>query len=128
MKIVFLTGSGDIPKCTEAMKFGAIDFLEKPFAYPKLLAAIKNALSHEEKMLKKELSAGDAKGRYQSLTRREKEVFEGIVKSLTSAQIAEQQGVKISTTLMHRKHMLRKLDLHSVSEVHIFAGAHKLQN
>jgi len=88
LPIVFITGRGDIPMSVRAMKAGALEFLTKPFANQQLLDAIgqgiarcQSARLHDEKLI-------DLQRRYQSLTRRERQVFTLVVRGLLNKQIA----------------------------------------
>ncbi len=77
LPIVVMTGHGDIPLAVEAMKLGAIDFLEKPFEDERLLNAITTALSRTADEMKNEAAAAEVAARIASLSPRERQVMEG---------------------------------------------------
>lgn len=126
LKIIFLSGHADVPKCAQAMKAGAIDFFEKPVLVNQLVPALEKALAHGHERMHRELSARKSLTRYQSLTKREKQVFHFIARGSTSPQIAKQLGVKLSTVHMHRKNLFVKLKLHSIAELVNFANKNDL--
>src|SRR5579872_7465479 len=77
--IVIMTGHGDIPLAVEAMKLGAVDFLEKPFEDDRLITMIESAIRQAEPAAKNEAITQDVAGRVASLSPRERQVMEGLV-------------------------------------------------
>src|ERR1700756_5301556 len=77
--IVIMTGHGDIPLAVEAMKLGAVDFLEKPFEDDRLIGMIETAIRHREPAAKDEAVTRDIAGRVDSLSPRERQVMEGLI-------------------------------------------------
>lgn len=126
LKIVFLSGHANVKKCAQAMKAGAIDFIEKPVFIKQIISAIEKAHELEEERIRIEESSDDSFRLYRSLTKREKEVFHLIANGSRSPQIAEKLGIKLSTVLMHRKNLFTKLDLHSIAEIVHFANINNL--
>lgn len=121
MPIIILTGYGDVPICTEAMKKGALDFLEKPVVEEKLLIALENAFAFENERILQRDEKTEAIDRYKKLTKREKEVFELIIQAYTSIEIADQLGISINTVKLHRKNLMRKLAVQSLPAIINFA-------
>ena len=126
LKIIFLSGHADVPKCAQAMKAGALDFFEKPVLINELVPILEKALAHGHERAHRKLSAQKSLKQYESLTRREKQVFHFIVQGNTSPQIARQLGVKVSTVLMHRKNLFAKLKLNSIAKLINFANKNNL--
>src|SRR6476646_6601375 len=85
--IIFITGHGDIPMSVRAMKAGAVEFLTKPFRDQDLLDAIQQALERDRHGRSQQADNADLRNRYQSLTPRETEVFELVVKGMLNKQI-----------------------------------------
>jgi two-component system response regulator FixJ len=115
--VIVITGHGDIPLAVEAMKAGAIDFIEKPFRDEVLLAAVRTALNVEEKA-----SANDAaRRRYQdvfaNLSPREQEVLRSVVEGKTNKVIAYDFGISPRTVEVHRANMMMKSGARSLSEL-----------
>src|ERR1700756_1723184 len=77
--IVIMTGHGDVPLAVEAMKLGAVDFLEKPFEDDRLIGMIETAIRHREPAAKDEAVTRDIAGRVDSLSPRERQVMEGLI-------------------------------------------------
>src|SRR5437016_11908590 len=80
--ILFLTGHGDIPMSVRAMKAGAVEFLTKPFRYQDLLDAIRNAIERDRTIRAERRERTDLRGRYASLTPRERDVLARILAGL----------------------------------------------
>ena len=109
LPVIFMTGFGDIPMAVRAIKAGALEFLTKPFRDEELLAAIRHALdrnraSRSEKAEKKELLR-----RFESLTRREREVMQLVIDGLLNKQIAAELGISEVTVKIHRGAVMRKM-------------------
>src|SRR6201999_3686744 len=93
MPIIFITGSGDIPKSVQAMKAGAVEFLTKPFNDEVLLAAIRQALERSGMALAQETEMQDLRDGYESLTPREREVMALVVSGLLNKQVGGELGI-----------------------------------
>ena len=110
--IIFITGHGNIPTSVKAMKSGAIDFIEKPFAKSDLLKSIRSALQIDFKIRKAEKSTLAIRNRYDLLTSREKEVLDMLAHDhakLTNKKIAEQLGISKRTIEVHRSSIMSKM-------------------
>ncbi len=114
---IMITGHGDIALAVDAMKAGAIDFIEKPFNDAVLLAAVQKALNAEGRAARDD---GD-KQRYQAafagLSRREREVLEQVVVGKTSKVIAYDLGISPRTVEVYRAGMMMKTGAKSLSEL-----------
>src|SRR5262245_50274728 len=100
--IVFITGHGDVPASVQAMKAGAVDFLSKPFAERQLLEAIQQAIERDRAARQRQAEMAELRGRYQSLTPREREVMERVVSGLLNKQVAAELGTTEITVKVHR--------------------------
>jgi FixJ family two-component response regulator len=117
LPIVFLTGEGDIKASVEAMKAGALDFLEKRSSAAVLMETIERALAQSE-MRRREHGRREAQRRLiASMTAREAEVFELLVRGQLNKQIAYALGISERTVKVHRHRVMEKLGVRSVAEV-----------
>ncbi len=115
--ILFITGHGDIPTSVRAMKAGAVDFLTKPFKGKEMLAVIQGALN-KDVGLRSEQSERDAiEGRLRSLTPRERQVLDLVVKGLLNKQIAGELGTSEQTIKVHRRRVMAKMRVDSVANL-----------
>ncbi len=115
--IVFLTGFGDIRSSVQAMRAGAIDFLEKPIEKTVLLDAITRALVRRRDDQETTEKLAQGKCGLASLTGREREVFELVVKGLLNKQIAASLHIAEKTVKVHRARVMRKMSVRSVAEL-----------
>ena len=116
LPIVFLTGHGDIPLSVRAIKSGAIDFLTKPVKRLDLIRAIQEGHDKSETYRIQFETASKWRNRYQSLTAREKEVFDLVIIGKTNKQIAEKLGTTEQTIKVHRSKISRKLGVKTAYE------------
>ncbi len=115
--IIFLTGHGDIPMSVKAMRAGASDFLTKPVKREQLLAAVRAALATQTAKKADLSQLGELKARYESLTTREREVFDGVVAGKLNKQIAAQLNIAERTVKAHRSQVMEKMQAHSVADL-----------
>ena len=92
-----MTGHGDVPLAVEAMKAGAVDFIEKPFDDEVLLAAIKTALSRRARDSEREARLAEVRDRLKTLSEREREVLERLVAGKPNKMIAYELGISART-------------------------------
>jgi FixJ family two-component response regulator len=122
--IIFVTGHASVPMSVTAMKAGAEDFLAKPVSAQVLFPAIEAALARSAaRGAKLEAHAG-LRERFESLTPREREVFEGVVRGQLNKQIAFELGTTERTIKAHRQQVMRKMAAESVQQ--LVAMAQKL--
>lgn len=115
--IVFITGHGDIPVSVKAMKGGAVDFLTKPFKASHLLEAIREALKKDERLQTSRGEKAEMQRRLQTLTPREREVLDLVVKGLLNKQIAVELGAAEKTVKIHRGRVMHKMQVQSVADL-----------
>lgn len=115
--IIFLTGHGDIPMSVKAMRAGASDFLTKPVKRDQLLAAVSVALATQTARNADRSHLGELRSRFDSLTAREREVFDGVVAGKLNKQIAAQLSIAERTVKAHRSQVMEKMRATSVAEL-----------
>ncbi len=115
MPVIILTGHGDVPVAVEAMKGGALEFLEKPYEKQALIDAIENAFLTLDSQSTDDKRSRDAKAKLTSLTPREMEVLECLVDGQTNKGIAQTLSISPRTVEIHRAHMMEKLQADSLS-------------
>jgi FixJ family two-component response regulator len=112
--VVFVTAHGDVPVSVQAMKKGAVDFLEKPFDEQRVLDAIERSLSKDVHDRSARIAAQQARARLDRLTARERQVCDYVMAGLINKQIAAELGIAESTVKVHRSRMMEKLGIDSV--------------
>jgi FixJ family two-component response regulator len=117
MPIIFITGHGDVPMTVRAMKAGASEFLTKPFSDAVLLEAIRRSLAQSHAALGQEAAMQVLRARRNTLSRREREVFDLVVAGLLNKQIGSQLGISEITVKAHRGKVMRKMDANSLADL-----------
>ena len=117
MPIIIMTGHGDIPLAVEAIKLGALDFLEKPFEDERMIGAIRTALERGKAAAKDEVVASDVAARIASLSQRERQVMDGIVAGLSNKQMARDYDISPRTIEVYRANVMTKMQARSLSEL-----------
>ncbi|CDY76003.1 two-component response regulator [Caballeronia glathei] len=115
--IVFMTGHGDIAMSVKAMKAGALDFLAKPFRDQDMLDAVAHALEADRVRRGTEKGMAELRGRYESLTPREREVLGYVVAGLMNKQIASEMNLSEITVKIHRGQAMKKMASRSVADL-----------
>ncbi|WP_084421340.1 response regulator transcription factor [Henriciella litoralis] len=115
MPVVVLTGHGDVSVAVQAMKAGAVNFVEKPYEKQVLLKALEEAFAQLESQSRGAMHKADAEKRLAHLTPRETDVLEGLVEGLTNKAIANSLNISPRTVEIHRANMMEKLAVDSLS-------------
>ena len=113
--VIVMTGAGDINTAVRAMKAGAFDFIEKPFANALLVATIEGALA-KNGVADRVLENAEAMRRIAALTPREREVLDGLVAGRQNKIIAADLGISVRTVEVHRARMLDRLGTRRVAD------------
>jgi two-component system response regulator FixJ len=116
LPVIIMTGHGDVTLAVQAMKAGAVDFIEKPFEKAVLLSAIDHGLERLRRSAASVDRADEAAVRLQALTPREREVLDGLAKGLPNKTIAYDLGISPRTVEIHRANLMSKLGVKSLSE------------
>jgi len=115
--IVVMTGHGDVPLAVEAMKLGAVDFLEKPFEDDRLIAMIETAIRQAEPAAKSEAVTQDVAARAASLSPRERQVMDGLIAGMSNKLIAREYDISPRTIEVYRANVMTKMQANSLSEL-----------
>jgi two-component system, LuxR family, response regulator FixJ len=117
LPVIVITGHADVPLAVEAMKAGAIDFIEKPFDDGALLAAIRTALDVQVREAQKESRTAEIMRRVDSLSDRERQVLDGLVAGKANKVIAYDLGISPRTVEIYRANVMTKMQAASLSEL-----------
>lgn len=115
--VIVMTGHGDIPLAVEAMKIGAVDFLEKPFDDEALLASVRLALRGREKSAQQDSERTAIQERLAALSNRERQVLEGLIAGYPNKTIAYDLGISPRTVEIYRANLMTKMGAKSLSEL-----------
>jgi two-component system, LuxR family, response regulator FixJ len=115
--VIVVTGHGDVPLAVEAMKFGAVDFLEKPFDDEVLLASVRSALRQRAGDVKRQSERAEIDNRLAALSPRERDVLEGLVAGRANKQIAFDLGISPRTVEIYRANLMDKMKAGSLSDL-----------
>lgn len=113
--IVFVSGHGDVPTAVNAIKGGAIDFLQKPFDYREAVAVVRRALERDAQSREKRARQAELAGRFAALTGREREVMRRVVEGKPNKVIAEELAISVRTVEFHRANLMEKVGAPSVA-------------
>ena len=115
LPIIFVTAHGDVPMAVNAVKAGAVDFIQKPFRDQELLDKIQEALEVGARIRVEGMELAEIRGRLDSLTPREQEVMELVVAGKANKNIAFALGISQRTVEIHRARVMEKMEVRSVS-------------
>jgi two-component system, LuxR family, response regulator FixJ len=115
--VIVVTGHGDVPLAVEAMKFGAADFLEKPFDDEILLASVRSALRQRIGEVKRQTERAEIDARLATLSPRERDVLGGLVAGQANKQIAFDLGISPRTVEIYRANLMDKMKAGSLSDL-----------
>ncbi len=115
--IIFITGHGDVPMAVQAMKHGAMEFLQKPFREQDLVDRVNEALEKDENTNKLAPQRTEIEQRVTKLTPRERQIMDMIVQGKASKVIAIDLGLSQRTVETHRSRIMRKMQSRSLAEL-----------
>ncbi len=123
---IIITGYGEVTDAVQAMKKGAIDFIEKPFNGQYLLDQVHKAIAEDAQIRKKQAQQQVVLASLALLTPREREVIDLVIAGKANKIIARELGLSMKTVEFHRAHMMQKMKVDSVAElVDLFISATK---
>ena len=117
LPIIFVTGYADTPTTVRAIKAGAEDFLTKPASSEQLIDAIERAMTRYESARRQRNELNSFRGLVASLTPRERQVFNLIIRGKINKQIAHELGTTERTVKAHRHQVMEKMQVHSLAEL-----------
>ena len=117
LPVIVITGHADVPMAVEAMKEGAIDFLEKPFGDDAFLATVREALSRYEKSSHQGAQTAEIQSRFEALSERERQVLDGLVAGKANKVSAYDLGISPRTVEIYRANVMAKMQARSLSEL-----------
>ncbi|WP_347265263.1 response regulator FixJ [Nitrobacter sp.] len=117
LPVIIMTGHGDIPLAVEAMKLGAIDFVEKPFEDERLIGMIEAALEQGPDQAKGDSVSAEIVARIATLSQRERQVMDGLVAGLSNKLIAREHNISPRTIEVYRANVMTKMQAHNLSEL-----------
>src|SRR5688572_4361007 len=117
LPVIVITGHADVPMAVEAMKEGAVDFLEKPFGDDVFLATVREALSRYERSSHNGAQVAQIQTRFEALSERERQVLDGLVAGKANKVIAYDLGISPRTVEIYRANVMAKMQARSLSEL-----------
>jgi two-component system response regulator FixJ len=117
LPVIMMTGHGEVSSAVRAMKEGAIDFLEKPFSKADLMAALNAAEDYTAHPTVSREIRTKAEHQLEALTKRERQVLNGLIKGHLNKRIAYDLSISPRTVEVHRANAMKKLGVHSLSEM-----------
>jgi two-component system response regulator FixJ len=115
--VIVITGHGDISLAVEAMKIGAVDFLEKPFDDDTLLDAVRGSLTRTAGTAQRNAELTEIHDRLAALSNRERQVLEGLVAGKANKMIAFDLGISPRTVEIYRANLMTKMAANSLSDL-----------
>ncbi|MFD1702938.1 response regulator FixJ [Methylopila henanensis] len=117
LPVIVMTGHADVPMAVEALKQGAVDFIEKPFSDDLFLAAVRSALASRAAEAREHARAAEMRERAEHLSEREREVLDGLVDGKANKVIAFELGISARTVEIYRANVMTKMQARSLSEL-----------
>jgi two-component system response regulator FixJ len=114
--VIVMTGHGDVATAVAAMKLGATDFIEKPYAEEPLLATLERCFAQLNEQSAALRERDEARAALARLSPREREVLDGLISGLPNKLIAQQLDLSVRTVEMHRARMMERLDVKSIGD------------
>ena len=117
LPIIFVTGHGDVPMAVDAMKEGAVDFIQKPYREEALLEKIEAALEQDQEQRKSLDEKQEIIRRVKSLTPREREIMDRMIAGQANKVIAIELEISQRTVEIHRSRVMHKMGTHSLAHL-----------
>jgi len=117
LPVIVMTGHADVPLAVEAMKQGAVDFIEKPFDDDLFLAAVRSALARQGRHARLEAQVAQVRARLLALSERERQVLDCLVEGKSNKVIAHDLGISPRTVEIYRANVMAKMHAKSLSEL-----------
>jgi two-component system response regulator FixJ len=117
LPVIVMTGHGDVALAVEAMKAGAVDFIEKPFQDDALISSIRIAIDRYTKAAERDKEIASIAAKLKTLSAREVEVLEGLVNGLPNKTIAYDLTISPRTVEVHRANLMTKMGAGNLSEL-----------
>jgi FixJ family two-component response regulator len=117
LPIVFITAHGNVPTAVEAIKKGAVQFIEKPFDDERLLQVVREAIALDVQARRAAATGAAIEARLEALTRRERQVLDKVLAGKTSREIANDLFISVKTVDFHRGRIMQKLAVGSLREL-----------
>ena len=117
LPIIFVTGHGDVPMAVDAMKEGAVDFIQKPYREEALLEKIEAALEQDREQRKSLDERQEIVRRIKSLTPREREIMDRMIAGQANKVIAIELEISQRTVEIHRSRVMHKMGTHSLAHL-----------
>ncbi|HEX6155457.1 MAG TPA: response regulator [Burkholderiales bacterium] len=115
--IVFVTAHGDVPTAVNALKGGAVDFIQKPFDYREAVAAVRRALERDAQAREWRARRAQLAERLAALTERERGVLQRVIEGKANKVIAAELDISVKTVEAHRSKVMEKMAADSVAEL-----------
>jgi two-component system, LuxR family, response regulator FixJ len=115
--VIVITGHGDVPLAVEAMKLGAVDFIEKPYDAEALLGAVRFALTAQATNVKRDTERAELQERLATLSARERQVLDGLVAGQPNKIIAYDLGISPRTVEIYRANVMMKMQAKNLSHL-----------
>jgi two-component system response regulator FixJ len=115
--VIVLTGEADVPMAVEALKSGAVDFIEKPYPAEEIISSIRYALARIAEELGRETRRSDSAQRIAGLSARERDVLDGLMQGLANKEIARDLGISHRTVEAYRARLMSKMEVDSLAEL-----------
>ncbi len=115
--VIFISGHGDVPMAVEAMRAGAVDFLQKPFKDDELIRRVQKALDQDERLREQLSGLEQIRARHESLTPREREIAARLVAGEANKVIAIDLALSERTVELHRAHIMQKMEARGLAQL-----------